>query len=156
MSSISFIFPIKPYSINSMYYRDRSIITKDAREWQLKVLDYLSDPKIQTQIKQFKEHFDIEKHLLQVEIQHYYPESFFITKKGSVSSKTFDLSNIEKPLIDLVLCHRYSGEKYKNLEIDDKNIIYLKSSKGICEELTIIIKVDIIDYNQIPRLRLTD
>jgi len=52
-----------------------------------------------------------------------------------LSSKAFDVSNMKKPLIDLIFLPKYFNQKppygAKNLNIDDKYITDLSSKKRI-------------------------
>lgn len=50
-----------------------------------------------------------------------YPEHIFRNKAGAISSKTFDLSNTEKPLLDLIFNN--------TMEVDDKHVVLLHSRK---------------------------
>jgi len=154
MDSIEFYFPFKPFSINSMYYRNRSIITTEARNWQSSVLRCIEDISSQKRIKEFKDYYDPKINALEIEVQSYYLESDLITKNGTLSSKTFDLSNVEKPIIDLLTSKTYSTEICSNLEIDDKNCIRLISLKGIANEPALIVIVRKINKSELPRLKI--
>lgn len=158
MDSFIFTIPVKLFSINSMYYRDRSIISNSAREWQRTISLYLEDDKIQEKIKQFKDYFDPQQHALKISIYGFYPKEELITKKGILSNKAFDLSNVEKPIIDLLTSKKYSTDRCKNLEIDDKNLIELHSYKGISDleqfkdKHVTIIECSIIEHHKILKL----
>jgi len=108
----------KAFSINSAYYRNRAIKTVECKTWEKEVLELLSE---------YKELYEIgadhKKHpaTYALELDFVYPDYIFYNKAGEISSKTFDLSNVEKLLIDLIFD--------KTMGVNDKYIVSLHSKK---------------------------
>lgn len=131
-----FILPIKPYSINAMYYRNKAFKRREALDWSYNVLSHLSHHTNEEKMRDLREAFDPKKQYFRVEITFFMPEKKLITKDGRL--KTPDLSNIEKPLIDLLFDRQYYDKEppfgCKNINIDDKYIGELFSSKRVCPD----------------------
>ncbi len=128
-----FSIPVKTFSVNKMYWGDGRTKTQEAREWSHTVFHYLDAPDIQEQFKSLREYFDPVKHRYVVRLKAFYPESVIYTKEGAMSSRCHDVTNWEKPLIDLMFLPVH-GEKpnpygVMNLMIDDKHLVRLTSSK---------------------------
>lgn len=128
-----FVLPVKPFSINSLHYRDGKRKTVEAREWEVSVFHEMSRPEIIKALDELHTAFDYTKHAFVVRMTCYYPEEIFYTKQGTVSGRTMDQSNWEKPLIDLLFLEKYASLQppfgAPNLRIDDKYIVSLTSRK---------------------------
>jgi Holliday junction resolvase RusA-like endonuclease len=118
---------IKPFSVNGAYWKNRKH-NKACKAWKVTVLEALNSPSNASQLKSLVQVFDPALHAFYATITVYYPtKKFFIQGKnsknpqGSISSKTMDLTNTEKLLIDLIFNH--------TLQIDDRYITDLKSEK---------------------------
>ena len=124
---------LKPFSINAMFCRDKRHKTIEAQEWSASVLVALALKENKKKLKELRQYFDPMKHVYKVELTFFYPDHVLYTKQGHVSSKAHDLSNVEKPLIDLVFLPKFydrpSPYGAKNLNIDDKYILQLTSKK---------------------------
>jgi len=144
MKRIKLVIPLKPYSLNKMYYRDGKIKKTEARNWENAVIEYLRDEKTQKDLEQFRESFNPKKHYLEIHLLFLYPKELLFTREGSCSSKVFDATNVEKPLVDVIFLKSHSISRIRNLEIDDKFIMDLVSKKRSAEkhrmEITIYIK----------------
>jgi len=123
---------IKPFSINGAFWKNRKH-NKACKEWKVTVLEALNSPLNASQVKSLSQVFDCSLHALYATITVFYPtKTFFIQGKkgknpqGSISSKTMDLTNTEKLLVDLVFNH--------TLNIDDRYITDLKSEKRPSKE----------------------
>ena len=123
----------KPFSINALWCRDKRYKTVEAQEWSSSILVALSLKENKKKLKELRQYFDPMKHVYKVELTFFYPEHILFTKQGHVSSKAHDLSNVEKPLIDLVFLPKFydrpSPYGAKNLNIDDKYVTHLVSKK---------------------------
>jgi len=142
MKELKLHFGLPGFSINSMYYATRKTKTTEARRWSCAINYHVRDQA--ADIAEFRQSFDPLKHVFHVEIQ-YFMKNFY-SKEGRVSNKTFDLSNIEKPLIDLVFIPSNHGEvpyQSPNLNIDDRYITRLVSEKLPGLEDEIIFKIQI-------------
>ena len=142
-----FLLPIKPFSINRMYYNNRAIKTTEAREWSCTVFDVLAQSENQEKLANLRDFFDKARHQISIELIAYYPEALYYTKKGDLSSRTFDISNWEKPLIDLIFLPKYMEQPVPygcpNLNADDRYLTEMKSSKKPAEQHKIYIKIQI-------------
>ena len=142
-----FILPIEPFSINAMYCRNRSFKTMKGKDWTYNALSHLSYHENERKMLDLKEAFDPKKHYFRVDLAFYFPEKKLFTKDGRL--KTPDLSNIEKPLIDLFFDKQFYGKEppfgCNNLNIDDKYIGELSSTKRVCpdEQYHINVKISI-------------
>ena len=132
---------LKPFSINSMFYGHKKHgKTIAAQEWSCEVLVALA---LKENKKKLKEPF----------FNFFYPKHILYTKDGRISGRAHDLSNIEKPLIDLVFLPRYydlpSPYGAKNLNIDDKYITHLISKKKAGKSFKIKITIQIKSLNPV-------
>lgn len=145
---VTFTLPVRSFSINSMHYATKRVKTTDAREWEATIIHYLSVPSIQMQLELLRTHFNKKIHGWEVSIIAYYPESELYTKTGELSSKVHDLSNIEKPLIDLIFLPKYYNQDYpygcKNLNCDDRYIKRLHSEKCASDKSSLEVSLSIV------------
>ena len=132
-----------------MHCKNRSWTTQAYKDWSATVFHRLSSEENLKALEDLREFFDSEKHSYKVDIKFTYPKNILFTKKGSMSARAHDLSNIEKPLIDLIFlpCYFDKPSPYgcKNLNIDDKFISALSSKKLPGDEHFIEIDLTIID-----------
>ncbi len=133
------IFQSKTASINSFYYNDkRHGKTQAAREWSSCILHTIA--KYSQEFAALRAYFDPKKHVYSFKMKMLVPRSVLYTKGGELTTKVHDLSNIEKPLIDLIfLPDNFSeqslfGDKAPNLNVDDRYLAYLSSCKVPTED----------------------
>lgn len=107
------------------------------------MVDLLKSPQMQSALQELKDEFDPTKHCIKVDITCYYPREVFFTKKGTISAKTFDLSNVEKPIVDVIFLEKYATQTIKNIGIDDKYITDLNSKKRPSIEHSINIRIQL-------------
>lgn len=138
-------FPIKPYSVNQYFYGNRAIKKREAVEWERSIIELIRPESIQKKIEDFKKKFNPSLHSLQIDLLFQYPHNILYTKKKQLSSKAFDISNVEKPLIDVICLSKYSTEVTKNLEIDDKYVKKMTSEKTSGDTHNITVKIQLID-----------
>ena len=140
--------PIRSFSINSMHYATKRIKTSDARHWENSIFHYLNKSSNQEALKKLREAFDKRKHGWEVSITFIYPDAELYTKTGELSSKVHDLSNVEKPIIDLVFLPKYHklDPPYgcPNLDCDDRYIKRLHSEKVVGAEAAIELNIGIV------------
>ena len=146
-NSLNIVIHHKPYSVNKYFYGNRSIKRRETVEWELNIIECLKDVDVQSDIKEFREMFDHKKNCVKIEMIFYYPKEILYTKDNALSSRAFDLSNVEKPLIDLLFLKKYSTNNIKNIEIDDKYIVDMRSQKKQSENSDhyIEIKIEMLD-----------
>jgi hypothetical protein len=139
MTSISFKIDAPPFSVNSAYYlksynkgAPTKIRTQKCRDWGDSIL--LQMVKIKDKLLKFKEEFDEKEDAISIELVFYIPKDKFYTKKGDISLRSNDLTNVEKLLVDIIFDSRFnnryvSDTKVLNLDINDKLIVDLSSKK---------------------------
>lgn len=126
---IEFTLPIKAYSINAYHYATRRVITKEARVWSDMVKEHLRAIPC---LAEFKSEYDYTP--ISIYISIHYPKQIFYNKEGLISSKTMDISNTEKILIDLIF--------KETLDINDKYITYMESSKHAGDSYMISFRIE--------------
>lgn len=135
------------FSINSVTGADKRYKTSEARDWECGVLHQLNSKENGEKFEKLRSHFDANKHAFAVTIVVEYPREKFLTKKGTVSAHTHDVSNYEKPLIDLFFLPKYYNQPdpygAPNLNCDDKFITRMYSQKraGARHAVTVAIKI---------------
>tara|TARA_A100001037_G_scaffold275170_1_gene273483 strand:- start:1176 stop:1646 length:471 start_codon:yes stop_codon:yes gene_type:complete len=130
---VSFVIKSKPFSVNKAYYKNRQL-TQEARTWREDFLLQLQQPEVLQQIQLIKQAWNSKEHALSVSYDFFYPYNLLLTKKGEVSKRSMDLTNIEKLVQDNLFEHRYNGREIdgiviENFDIDDKFIVSLQSRK---------------------------
>ena len=137
----------KPFSINALWCRDKRYKTVEAQEWSSSILVALSLKENKKKLKELRQHFDPMKHVYKVDLTFFYPKHVLYRKDGGISARAHDLSNVEKPLIDLVFLpmfyDRPSPYGAKNLNIDDKYITDLRSRKRVGKDFRIRVTLNI-------------
>ena len=132
---ITLLLACEAFSINKMYYNKPGFQrTQEAREWSYKVFDELNCSYNQQQMRLFREKFEPSHMGVEVTIVERIPvDEFFKVGSWEISSKTFDRSNVEKPLIDLLFLPKYFTrsvpEGCNNLNLDDKYVSQVISRK---------------------------
>lgn len=111
--SFNITLPIKAFSINQAFYATRKVKTKDCRDWETRVEAMLNEVPNIKKLATFKN--------FHIEIDVIWPEAIYYNSKGDISSKTFDVTNTEKLLIDCL---------FKVIGTNDKYITKLTSSKA--------------------------
>ncbi len=144
----SFYLPLRPFSVNSMYSRTREFKTREYKDWE-KALLYALVEKVPKQVlKELREAFDPTKHCLSLRLISLLPRAELITKAGSISARSYDLSNIEKPLLDILMLPRYHQELQRmgggNVNADDKHVITLSSAKRISADGKHLLQVSFV------------
>lgn len=128
----SFMLHGKAFSVNKYYYKSRAVKTKEARVWEEQMLAQLANRQ---EVLEMAEEWRKNGGEFQVGMIFYYPESVFFNSHSVISAKTFDLSNVEKPLLDLVFNH--------TMQIDDRHVTRLDSRKmvGAWESIQITLEL---------------
>lgn len=148
----TFILPgLKPFSVNASYVRTFNGVSKSsgASEFCSQIFNIMSRESESAKLKQLREAFDVDKHAWSCSIVAYYPHSEYFTKKSQVSSKTIDLSNGEKLIIDCFFLPKFHTEAFpqgaQNLNSDDRYIVDLSSKKRPAESRFIEVTIEIVD-----------
>ena len=132
-----------------MFCRDKRHKTIEAQEWSCSVLVALALKENKKKIKELRQYFDPKKHVYKVDLTFFYTKHVLHKKEGGISARAHDLSNVEKPLIDLIFLpmfyDRPSPYGAKNLNIDDKYITDLRSRKRVGKDFRIRVTLNIKD-----------
>ena len=142
---------LKPFSINAMFCRDKRYKTIEAQEWSASILVALALKENKKKLKELRQYFDPNKHVYKVDLNFIYPQHILHTKEGLISNRAHDLSNVEKPLIDLIFLPVFydkpSPYGAKNLNIDDKYITHLVSKKRVGKSYKIKVTIQVKALN---------
>jgi len=132
-----------------MYCKTRSYTTTEYKTWQYAFFHKIDTESNLKAFADLREAFNPKKQAFIVNIITYYPHDILYTKKGTLSSKAHDRSNVEKPIVDLIFLPKYFNQESpygcKNLNIDDKYILDISSKKRASEEAHIEIEIEIIN-----------
>lgn len=123
------------FSVNNYHYRDKRHKTSEAKAWETGVISQLNEVK---ELSAIADDWRLYGGYFELDINCIYPAHVFYTQSGEISGRTFDCSNVEKPLQDLI---------FKQLGINDKLVKRLVSEKSVgthyCIDITIrLIKGD--------------
>lgn len=140
---VRIIIPEKPYSVNKMFYSNRSIKRREAVEWEQTIIEHFRDEDLKEELHYLRSQFNPSIHCIHVSIKFYFPKSILLTKENKLSSRAFDLTNMEKPLIDVVFLEKFCTEKCKNLQIDDKYITKVVSEKLLGDQHRIELEIEL-------------
>lgn len=138
----------KPFSINATYAGSRKFITKACLEWRYDFINQINQQEyILDALESLRYHFDPLKHYYSVSLTQYYPREILFNKKGEFGSRSMDLSNTEKGIIDLLFLPQFyelpNPEGFRNLNLDDKHIGEIHSAKRASDNGTYRLDVSI-------------
>ncbi|MBV6514162.1 MAG: hypothetical protein FMNOHCHN_03752 [Ignavibacteriaceae bacterium] len=129
----SFTLKVKPFSVNAMYYGDKRVKTSEARNWSYNIFHNLNNVEVQQYLTELRSFFNPDLHVYNLHLVAYYPSHVFTTKDGRISGKTMDVTNWEKPLVDLLFLPKYFSEPppygCHNLNVDDRFLTKVLSEK---------------------------
>lgn len=151
-----FILKSKPQSINSLYYGRVKSKTQTAREWSYQIFHQLNNEEDLQKFDDLRDFFKPLKHCVKVEMVHYFPYSKLFTKSGALSAQAQDITNIEKPLLDLLMLPKYYDIKppygLANFAIDDKYVNECLSKKepieGDDHYIEVIIRIEPLPHRE--------
>lgn len=129
---VHFNLPTKAFSVNAAYYKNRAIKTTDFRSWEESIQELLDEVKILTDLA---DEFNRVGGEFAVSFIFVYPYHIYYNKAKDISAKTFDLSNVEKPLLDQIFGGRMC--------VNDRFVTHLQSTKeaGASHEIKVIIEL---------------
>ncbi len=106
------------FSVNAYHFRDKRHKTPEARAWENSILAQLNEIK---ELSAIADEWRLSGGYFILQIAIFYPHHIFYTQSGEISGKTFDCSNVEKPLQDLI---------FKQMGLNDKLVKRLVSEKS--------------------------
>lgn len=141
----------KPFSINGSYFSTGHgfIKTTAFREWSYNIFNQLS--RFEKEFAELRNYFDPLKHAYSVQLTAVYPRRVLFKKSGGLSSKTIDISNWEKSIIDCLCLPKHfeipAPYGCKNLNIDDRFIIRMSSTKECAtnDEYSLRMAIEIVN-----------
>ena len=137
--TIKFTIPIKPLSYNQYLYGRTRTRTQKARKWGAKFAEEFAKQVQSNSVAHFRELFNPNEHALSANICFLVPEKDYIASsgpnKGGLSSRSGDLDNYLKALIDILFTKKYNDRgDIDNFNIDDKYIANLTAVKRANKE----------------------
>lgn len=125
-------------SVNNAYYNNRSYGFKpDVKEWYSQIGHLLGQGDNLKAINDIKAHFNSSKHVFHVMLTFNNPN--YYTKSGTMSARSFDVSNIEKIFLDALFLPAHTN----SLNIDDKFVTRMISEKRYADEFSIDVVVHV-------------
>ncbi|MBK9292812.1 MAG: hypothetical protein IPM52_14485 [Bacteroidetes bacterium] len=152
----TFTLQLKPFSVNAMYGRDRNRKTADCYDWEMQACHLLRQAEPAKALKELREAFDVSKHCYVFRFTFAFHSSIFFTKDGAISSRSFDLTNVEKILADILCGPKYheapAPQGAPNLNIDDKLVLQVTSRKIVQQQpgYSIRVAIAIVDKPRPP------
>jgi Holliday junction resolvase RusA-like endonuclease len=139
---IEFILPVKAFSINQMSCRDARFKTSAYKDWATAVLQYIRDLDNYKTLLDIAAEHKAKNGTFSIKIIVHYPFHEFFNKSQQVSSKTIDVTNFEKPLVDLI---------FKDImELNDKYVTEMLSRKEASSHhyITVAIRLSATDVDK--------
>lgn len=104
----TFSFPIKGLSVNNMFYAEKRFgLNADARIWVDTLCHLLSKPDNAKKMSELRDTFDPKTQAYAIQIKSYIPKDIYYTKDGKLSRRSFDITNVEKPLVDVLFLDKF-------------------------------------------------
>lgn len=119
----------KAFSINKAYYATRKSLTAEARMWQSEIAAQLEELKV---LSEFALEFKDRPGPIELRLCFNYPHHLFYNQQGQISSKTYDVDNSCKLIIDML---------FSTMGINDKNIVKLVAEKRVGASHSIDVKI---------------
>lgn len=130
---LEFSLPMKAFSVNKMSYRDARFKTQEFKDWFTELIQRLQEIK---ELSAMGDDWRKNGGYFEIWIEIVYPPHVYYNKSGQVSSKTFDVTNTEKPIVDAIF--------REVMCVDDRNLIRCTGSKraGATHSIEIKLKLD--------------
>ena len=134
--SLQLNLPMKAFSVNQVSTRDVRFKTGAYKAWASEFLYRISE----YDFSELQQAYEKHRGVLSVHIVAIYPEQIYYNSFGKISSKTFDVSNIEKPILDLLF--------NTSLGIDDRNVEWMTSRKCSGSDFALDIRIQFVPPDQ--------
>lgn len=138
MNKISFQFDLRAVSFQQQQF----VKYKTPLQMTFQKLVLFELMKHKESMALFKNSFDPKTHVIESQWAFLYTD-FFTKKENTVSSKCLDLDNSTKNIQDLIFKH--------GLEMDDKNIVKMKSFKWQADKDSIILMLKLVERKEIVK-----
>lgn len=154
---VNFILKAPPFSINNYLYSRTMTRTKEARAWGEDIHKQIMFNKpLCEQFTKMYNKFNPVENTFNIELVHSIPHNKYYTKAGNISKASMDLSNIEKPLIDLIFSEKYRERDHVPvLGVDDCFISSMISKKipGNADENRIYVSIKMVSLDKLDKWR---
>lgn len=129
---IKFTLDIKPLSINQMYCRDMRYKSATARAWEAELARLLRDVPDLTKLGA---EWGKRGGTFSIRINFVHPTGVFYTEAGAISSRSTDITNAEKSLVDGI---------FRHMKVNDKHLQRMLSQKvpGINWQIQVVLKLN--------------
>lgn len=119
MGKVNFTLMCKPFSINAWTYSDKRHKTKEAVLWTAQVNELLEEHS--KALGELAMDFDKFGGCFRIQYTFLFPNHIFYNRDGQISSKSMDLTNVEKSITDRIFndC----------MGVNDKSIVEVRSQK---------------------------
>jgi len=110
--------PMRAFSVNRMSYRDARFKTAEFKEWFSELCERLQAFK---ELMDMGDDFKRDGGEFEIEIEVVYPFHVYYNQSKTISAKTFDVTNVEKPIVDAIF--------RETMGVDDRFLVKCVSSK---------------------------
>lgn len=114
---IKFTLDTKPFSINQAYCRDMRYKTSAFKAWETALARFLHDVP---ELKTLGAEWNKRGGYFSIRINFVHPPGTLYTEAGAFSSRSFDISNCEKGLIDGIFRHMGVNDKHLQRMLSQK------------------------------------
>jgi Holliday junction resolvase RusA-like endonuclease len=120
-------------SINAYYYATKRMKTVAAVAYEKQFMELVEDYR--KELNDMAEEFKEKGGTFSIDICLVYPSFIFYNKSGTISSKTFDITNCEKNIVDLIF--------HSCMDVNDKYLVEMRSAKiaGATYEIRITLEL---------------
>ena len=129
---IEFELEGRAFSVNKAYYATRKVLTAEAKAWQADIAAQLEELKC---LSEFALEFKDTPGPIELRLCFNYPHHAFYNQQGQISSKTFDVDNSCKLLIDML---------FSTMGVNDKNIVKLVAEKRVGARHSIGVRIALL------------
>lgn len=129
---LELLLPIKPMSVNAYTYGSKKWKTREARDYEIEFNQLLKAYALP--LADMAEKWRKSYGVFKVDVVTVHPTSVLYTDRGQVSSRSFDVDNVLKPILDMV---------FRGMGVNDKHVTMLTSSKipGTDYEVRVTLKL---------------
>ena len=142
------LLDVVPFRVNKAYYKGSFNMTTECRLWRKTIVRALKQAGNQSVMDNFRDFYNEWSDLYSVGISISFgiKSDRFFNNAGKISARSFDLTNIEKLLVDILFDERFFERKeIRNLNINDKYIVRLRSEKIPTNRSKIVVDLYLIE-----------
>jgi hypothetical protein len=154
-------FDLELFSVNSTYRHSKFGVSKTsgANEWCSKFFYKLAWAPNQAELDKIRNVFNEKLHGLEINIIAVLPKEDLFTKKGTLSSRSLDVTNYEKIICDCLCLPKFNDEPLPkgapNLNIDDKSVVKVQSQKAVANgKRGLIVEVSLVPLDSLLQINI--